>query len=104
MKPISLRYTLYAILLSLPALAQDSLDFNQQVEVRKVLNNSLANSSFTPYKSWKTRTLSSLSGFKTKTIKTDKYGGRMDKSTKATGFYYTKKIEIIDQIGKKNNF
>ncbi len=93
MKPISLRYTLYAILLSLPALAQDSLDFNQQVEVRKVLNNSLANSSFTPYKSWKTRTLSSLSGFKTKTIKTDKYGGRMDKSTKATGFYYTKKID-----------
>ena len=99
----ALRYTLYALLLTTPAFAQDSLDFNQKIEVRKVLNNSLANSSFTPYKSWKTRTLSSLTGFETKTIKTNKYGGRVDRSAKATGFYYTQKIDgrwwAIDPAG-----
>lgn len=79
-------------LITTPTRGQDSLDFNQQVETRKVLNNSLANSSFTPYRPFKTRTLSSLSGFKSKVIKTDKYGGRIDRSAKATGFYYTKKI------------
>lgn len=83
---------LAASLFSNPLFAQDSLDFNQKVEVRKVLNNSLANSSFTPYKQWSTRTLSSLTGFKTKQIPTNKYGGRTDKTTRATGFYHTKKI------------
>ncbi|MFD0941538.1 agarase [Pedobacter boryungensis] len=72
--------------------AQDSLDFNQKVEVRKVLNNSSDKASFTAYKYFKTRSLSSLSKFKSKPIRTDKYGGRMDKKEHATGFYYTKKI------------
>jgi hypothetical protein len=73
--------------------AQDSLDYKQQIEVRKVLNNSKDNASFTVYKPFLTRTLSTLSNFKSKAIKTDKYGGRMDKKEKATGFYYTKKID-----------
>jgi hypothetical protein len=72
--------------------AQDSLDFNQKVDVRKVLNNSSDKASFTEYKSFNTRTLNSLSKFKSKPIRTDKYGGRMDKKEQATGFYYTKKI------------
>ncbi|RZK38711.1 MAG: agarase [Pedobacter sp.] len=72
--------------------AQDSLDFNQKVAVRKVLNNSKANASFTPYREVSTRTVSSLSGFKAKKVKTSLYGGRADKKDKATGFYYTKKI------------
>lgn len=88
----------------LPAIAQDSLDFKQVVEARKVLNNSKENSSFTPYGKFTTRTLASLSGFKPKTIKTDRYGGRLDKKEKATGFYYTKKINgrwwAIDPAGQ----
>ena len=77
---------------TVPAVAQDSLDFSKVVEVRKVLNNSVANASFTPYGKFKTRTLATLSGFKGKSIKTNKYGGRSDRKEKATGFYHTKKI------------
>lgn len=73
--------------------AQDSVDFKLKVEVRKVLNNSSANSSFTAYKFWPTRVVSTLSGYKAKVVKTNKYGGRADKKTTATGFYYTKKID-----------
>ncbi|RZK59474.1 MAG: agarase [Pedobacter sp.] len=91
------------VLFAHQALAQDSLDFNQKVEIRKVLNNSSEKASFTPYKFVKTRTLSSLSQFKSKKIRTDKYGGRMDRKEKATGFYYTKKIGdrwwVIDPQG-----
>lgn len=83
--------------------AQDSLDFSLKVEVRKVEKNSSVNAYFTPYKEFATRTLASLKGFKNKQIKTDLYGGRLDKKEKATGFYYTKKIDgrwwAIDPLG-----
>lgn len=75
------------------AVAQDSLDFSLKVDVRKVQNNSGANAYFTPYKAWPTRALETLSGFKKKKIKTSKYGGRLDRREKATGFFYTKKID-----------
>lgn len=83
--------------------AQDSLDFSLKVEVRKVEKNSSVNAYFTPYKELATRTLASLKGFKNKQIKTDVYGGRLDKKEKASGFYYTKKIDgrwwAIDPLG-----
>ncbi|TCC91664.1 agarase [Pedobacter frigiditerrae] len=96
-------FTGLMIMLVHQVMAQDSLDFNQKVEVRKVLNNSSEKASFTAYKTYSTRTLSSLSQFKSKKIRTDKYGGRMDRKEKATGFYYTKKIGdrwwVIDPQG-----
>ncbi len=83
--------------------AQDSLDFKLKVEVRKVLNNSQKNASFTAYKPFSTRTLSTLTDFKGKPIRTDKYGGRYDKREKVTGFFYTKKVQgrwwVVDPEG-----
>ena len=73
-------------------LAQDSLDFKLKVEVRKVLNNSKDNATFTSYKPFLTRTLATLSGFQGKTIKMDKYGGRLDRKEQATGFYHSQKV------------
>jgi hypothetical protein len=74
------------------ASAQDSLDFKQRVDVRRVLNNSKENASFTEYKPFLTRTLNSLSKFKGKPIRTDQFGGRMDRKAEATGYYYCKKV------------
>lgn len=76
-----------------PALAQDSVDFKQRVEVRRVLNNSKANASFTLYKSFLTRTLLSLSNYKIKVVRVNKYGGRTDRIVARTGFYHCKKID-----------
>ncbi len=101
----ALRFTLCILLLAPCSLlsAQDSLDFNQKVAVRKVLNNSSVRATFTPYGQFSTRTLESVSGFKPKKVKTSRYGGRLDKRDKATGFYYTKKIDgrwwVIDPDG-----
>jgi hypothetical protein len=93
---LAFRFSLSALtflLLALSSSAQDSLDYKQKVEVRKVINNSKDNAYFTPYKPFLTRTLASLSNFKVKKIRTDKYGGRMDRKEQATGFFYTKKID-----------
>lgn len=89
--------------ISAKAMAQDSLDFKLKVETRKVLNNSKDNASFTPYKSFATRTLASLTGFKAQSVKTDVYGGRLDRKAKATGFYHVRQIDgrwwAIDPAG-----
>lgn len=66
-----------------------------------------ANSEKKTYGEWKwypTRTMQTLKGFTAgRTIKTDRYGGRMDKKVKATGFFYTMKINgrwwIVDPDG-----
>jgi len=54
-------------------------------------------------KGYPTRILSQLSGFATKPIELDKWGGRMDRSAPATGFFCTKKIDgrwwAIDPLG-----
>lgn len=89
------RYSLFIGMLSCfstAVFAQDSLDFKQKVEVRKVMNNSKPNAYFTPYKPFSTRSLDSLHGFKNKNVTLSKYGGRLDKKTDAKGFYYTKKV------------
>ena len=94
---------LLALGIAQQALAQDSLDFQQKIEVRKVLNNSKPNSTFTAYRPFSTRTLKSLTGFKAKATATDLYGGRKDRRDKATGFYHTQKINgrwwVIDPAG-----
>jgi hypothetical protein len=82
----------FSLLLTSQVFAQDSLDFRIKVEVRKVLNNSKENASFTPYVKYPTRSLASLSGYTRKVVKTNVYGGRADKKTKATGFYHVKQV------------
>ena len=67
----------------------------------------VANSEKKTYGQWKwynTRTIQTLNGFKnTAVIKTNKYGSRTDKKFKATGFFYSAKINnrwwIIDPDG-----
>ena len=70
----------------------------------------ISNQPFTrnpPFREWKeypTRTLTTLTGFdKNKQVKLDKYGGRTDMKTKATGFFYVSKIAgrwwSVDPLG-----
>ncbi len=103
--PKKIAYCILSLILvfASPAFSQDSADFNQKVDVRKVINNSKENASFTPYVKFPTRTLASLSGYSPKTVKTNSYGGRADKKTKATGFYHVKQVNgrwwAIDPAG-----
>jgi len=81
--------------------AQQSSEYSVQVE------SMIPNSEKKTYGAWKwyaTRTMQTLNGYKTgKPIKLSRYGGRSDKKTTATGFFYTKKIDgrwwIIDPEG-----
>ncbi|RYY12134.1 MAG: agarase [Cytophagaceae bacterium] len=65
------------------------------MDARKILNNSKVDgtATFTPYKSYATRTVAQLKNFKPSAVKLSKYGGRMDRRTTATGFFYVKKVD-----------
>ncbi|NOT93783.1 hypothetical protein [Ferruginibacter sp.] len=86
---------------SLKIIAQPVNEYSLKVE------SMVANSEKKTYGQWKwynTRTIQTLNGFKnTAVIKTDKYGGGTDRKFKATGFFYSAKINnrwwIIDPDG-----
>lgn len=72
--------------------AQDSTDFKLKVAARKGINHPDGRNDFTPYKEYATRTLGSLSGYKSKSSKLSKYGGWLNHRTTATGFFHVKKV------------
>jgi len=78
-------------LASQKAVAQPSAEYSLQVE------SMVANSEKKTYGEWKkylTRTIETLAGFKkSKQVKLDKYGGRLDKRSTATGFFRAEKID-----------
>ncbi|SNT41120.1 hypothetical protein SAMN05421770_1127 [Granulicella rosea] len=51
----------------------------------------------------RTRVMEQLAGFTPKILPTDKWGGRLDRTESATGFFYTKKVDgrwwVIDPAG-----
>jgi hypothetical protein len=73
------------------ALAQPVNEYSLQVE------SMIMNSAKQTYGEWKwypTRTIQTLNGYSAKKeIKTDKYGGRLDRKVKATGFFRAEKID-----------
>ncbi|MCA8830942.1 hypothetical protein [Hymenobacter pini] len=85
------------LLLTFAAQAQqlDTTEYTLRVDAKKTLNNSQTNgtASFSPYKSYATRNIGQLKNFKPGKTKLSKYGGRLDKRTTATGFYYVKKVD-----------
>ncbi len=74
---------------------RDSAEYTLRVAAKKTINNSAIDgkAGFSEYKNYPTRTIAQLQGFKPATVKLSKYGGRLDKHTKATGFFHVKKIE-----------
>lgn len=84
------------LLLSLTAHAQqlDTTEYTLRVDAKKTINNSTVDgkAGFSAYKSYPTRSMAQLPGFRPGTVKLSKYGGRRDKRTEATGFFHVEKI------------
>jgi hypothetical protein len=74
---------------------QDTTEYTLRVEAKKTINNSTIDgkAGFSPYKSYPTRTIAQLPGFTPTTVKLSRYGGRLDKRAKATGFFRVQKID-----------
>jgi hypothetical protein len=74
--------------------SRDSAEYTLRVAAKKTINNSTVDgkAGFSEYKNYPTRTIATLQNFKPATIKLDKYGGRLDRKTKATGFFHVEKI------------
>ncbi len=74
--------------------SRDSLEYSLRVAAKRTVNNSQTDgrAGFGPYKIFPTRTIATLQGFTPATIKLDKYGGRLDKRSQATGFFHVEKI------------
>jgi len=74
--------------------SRDSAEYTLRVAAKKTINNSTVDgkAGFSEYKNYPTRTIATLQGFKPATIKLDKYGGRLDKKAKATGFFHVEKV------------
>jgi beta-glucosidase len=68
-----------------------SKEFSLTVQSTK-LEHTDGKESWTPAQANKTRVMEQLAGFTPKIVPTDKYGGRLDHTEAATGFYYTKKV------------
>ncbi|MGI4873564.1 MAG: hypothetical protein ACRYFX_20600 [Janthinobacterium lividum] len=85
-------------LLTLTAHAQtptDSAEYTLRVAAKKTINNSQLNgkAGFSEYQNYPTRTIAQLKGFVPGEVKLSKYGGRLDRRTTATGFFYVKKLD-----------
>ncbi|GAA3951775.1 hypothetical protein [Hymenobacter algoricola] len=81
---------------SLPAYAQqDTTEYTLRVAAKKTLNNSKTNgtATFSAYKEYPTRSVAQLAGFTPAPVKLSRYGGRLDRRTKATGFFRVQKID-----------
>lgn len=83
--------------LTLPTHAQtsrDSAEYSLRVAAKKTLNNSTIDgkAGFSDYKNYPTRTLATLQGYAPAAVKLSRYGGRLDRRTKATGFFRVEKI------------
>ncbi|WP_202913646.1 hypothetical protein [Pararcticibacter amylolyticus] len=87
------KYLLALCLVSVQAFAQDTTEYTLRVAARKGINHKDGSNAFTEYKEYPTRTVAQLKGFLPSTVRLSKYGGRTDKKTKATGFFYIKKID-----------
>jgi len=72
----------------------DTTEYTLRVEAKKTLNNSTVDgkAGFSAYKSYPTRTIAQLQDFRPGSVKLSKYGGRLDKQTKATGFFHVEKL------------
>jgi hypothetical protein len=87
------------LLLSFVAQAQaqsrDTLEYTLRVAAKKTINNSTVDgkAGFSEYKNYPTRTIAQLKDFTPGSVKLSKYGGRLDKRTKATGYFHVKKID-----------
>lgn len=73
--------------------AQDNTEYSLKVPAKKGINHPDGSNTFTEYKEYSTRTIDQLQGFTPKEVKLSKYGGRLDKRIKATGFFHVKKVE-----------
>ena len=72
----------------------DTTEYTLRVAAKKTINNSTVDgkAGFSEYKSYPTRTIAQLRGFVPATVKLSKYGGRLDRRTKATGYFHVEKI------------
>ncbi|KAA8482723.1 hypothetical protein BDE36_2784 [Arcticibacter tournemirensis] len=87
------KYILFLCLISGFAFGQDSTEYALKVAARKGINHADGSNAFTAYKDYPTRTIGQLKQFVPKEVKLNRYGGRTDKRTKPTGFFYVKKID-----------
>jgi hypothetical protein len=74
--------------------SRDSAEYTLRVAAKKTINNSTVDgkAGFSEYKNYPTRTIATLQGFAPAEVKLSKYGGRLDKRTKATGFFHVEKL------------
>ncbi|MDB5235050.1 MAG: hypothetical protein JWR44_2043 [Hymenobacter sp.] len=81
-------------LASAHAQSRDSAEYTLRVAAKKTINNSQIDgkAGFSEYKNYPTRSIATLQGFAPATTKLSKYGGRLDKRTKATGYFHVEKI------------
>lgn len=94
-----LRYVCISLSIILGPFLATAQESNFKVEAKKTPTS--------PYISYSTRTITQLPEFKVnKVISTNIYGSRLDKKTKATGFFYTKLIDgrwwVVDPEGYLN--
>ncbi|RXF72156.1 agarase [Arcticibacter tournemirensis] len=87
------KYILFLCLISGFAFGQDSTEYALKVAARKGINHADGSNAFTAYKDYPTRTIGQLKQFVPKEVKLNRYGGRTDKRTKPTGFFYVTKID-----------
>ena len=81
------------ILAATTGVAQTPNEFSLTVDAKISNQPTLKDPPFRAWKTYPTRTLGTLNGFVASSrIQVDKYGGRMDKKDKATGFFYAKNI------------
>jgi beta-glucosidase len=66
-------------------------EFSLSIKTTK-LDKTDGTGSWIPPESKATRVMEQLAGFTPKIVATDKYGGRIDMTQPATGFYYTKRV------------
>lgn len=78
----------FALLISFTASAQSS-EYSVKVEARTVNSEK---KTFGEWKTYPARTVQTLEGYQPKEVKLSMYGGRTDRRVKATGFFYTTKI------------
>ena len=85
---------LFTLTTQAQAQSRDSAEYTLRVAAKKTINNSAIDgkAGFSEYKNYPTRTIATLRNFAPATIRLDKYGGRLDKKTKVTGFFHVEKI------------
>jgi hypothetical protein len=83
--------------------ASRQADYTIQTEARRGINHADGSNDFRDYEVFRSRTVQSLHGFKSRKIKMDRFGGRTDRKAKPTGYFYVTKDQgrwwAVDPLG-----